>query len=191
VLVACSPSDGQDGVDGARVVESTMSAPGPVAGGVGDDATGWRSARVVDGDTLDVSGPGGEVTVRIVGINAPEAGECFGDEATDALAELVAARSWCWSPTGPTSTSSGGRCATSRPPTASTSAPNSSPAGSPSPVATRPTTPAPTYADAATGGEGERRGLWAPDACGAGDVDGATSSPWRSTPTRPATTLRT
>jgi hypothetical protein len=45
---------------------------------------------VVDGDTLDVSGPSGEVTVRIIGINTPESGECFADEATDALAELVA-----------------------------------------------------------------------------------------------------
>jgi micrococcal nuclease len=54
-------------------------------------AGAWRVTEVVDGDTLDVVGPDGRgvVTVRIVGINAPEAGECFGDEATDALAELV------------------------------------------------------------------------------------------------------
>ncbi len=53
---------------------------------------GWRSREVVDGDTLVVAGPGGEVTVRIVGINTPEGGECFYDEATDALAALVADR---------------------------------------------------------------------------------------------------
>jgi micrococcal nuclease len=46
--------------------------------------------RVVDGDTFDVSGPSGEFTVRIVGINAPESGECFAKEATDALVALVA-----------------------------------------------------------------------------------------------------
>ena len=45
--------------------------------------------HVVDGDTLDVAGPGGESTVRIVGINTPEIDECLYEEATDALAELV------------------------------------------------------------------------------------------------------
>ena len=53
---------------------------------VGD---GWRSTEVVDGDTLDVSGPRGEVRVRLIGVNAPESGECFSEESTDALAELV------------------------------------------------------------------------------------------------------
>jgi hypothetical protein len=45
---------------------------------------------VVDGDTLGVSGPFGEVRVRLIGVNAPESGECFSEESTDALAELVA-----------------------------------------------------------------------------------------------------
>lgn len=69
MALACSPSDGPDVTDGPD------GAPFVV---------------VVDGDTLDLSGSGGELTVRIIGINAPEADECFGDEATDALAELVA-----------------------------------------------------------------------------------------------------
>ena len=50
----------------------------------------WRSTEIVDGDTLYVSGPNGELEVRIVGVNTPESGECFDQEATDALAELVA-----------------------------------------------------------------------------------------------------
>ena len=62
-------------------------------GDSGDDgaATGrsWRAVDVVDGDTLDVTGPGGALTVRIVGINTPEIDECLYDEATEALAELV------------------------------------------------------------------------------------------------------
>jgi endonuclease YncB( thermonuclease family) len=52
----------------------------------------WRSTEVIDGDTLDVSGPLGELRVRLIGVNAPESGECFSEEATDALAELVAAK---------------------------------------------------------------------------------------------------
>jgi endonuclease YncB( thermonuclease family) len=73
------------------VTESATSAPRTtlLAGSRGDGTDGWRSARVVDGDTLEVSGPDGERTVRIVGINAPESAECFGELATDALAELV------------------------------------------------------------------------------------------------------
>ena len=50
---------------------------------------GWRATQVIDGDTLVVEGPDDEVTVRIIGINTPERGECFADEATDALETLV------------------------------------------------------------------------------------------------------
>lgn len=46
---------------------------------------------VVDGDTLDVGLPsGGEERVRILGINAPERGECLAEGATAALERLVA-----------------------------------------------------------------------------------------------------
>ena len=50
----------------------------------------WRATDVVDGDTLHVVGPGGELKVRVLGINTPESGECFSDEATEALEDLVA-----------------------------------------------------------------------------------------------------
>jgi micrococcal nuclease len=46
----------------------------------------WTTVEVIDGDTLRVNGPEGEQTVRMIGINAPEQGECFFDEATAALA---------------------------------------------------------------------------------------------------------
>ena len=50
----------------------------------------WRATEVVDGDTLYVVGSGGELKVRVLGINTPESGECFSEEATDALEDLVA-----------------------------------------------------------------------------------------------------
>jgi micrococcal nuclease len=53
------------------------------------ESDAWRSTEIVDGDTLYVSGPLGELEVRLVGVNTPEAGECFSEEATDALADLV------------------------------------------------------------------------------------------------------
>ena len=56
-------SDDDDGL--AR--PSSTESPAPS----GSIASGWRSTNVVDGDTLDVSGPDGIVTVRIIGINTP------------------------------------------------------------------------------------------------------------------------
>jgi micrococcal nuclease len=47
--------------------------------------------RVVDGDTVDVETlSGGRETVRLIGINTPESGECFSEEATLALGALLA-----------------------------------------------------------------------------------------------------
>jgi endonuclease YncB( thermonuclease family) len=45
--------------------------------------------RVIDGDTLDVTVDDREETVRLIGINAPESGECLADAATARLDELV------------------------------------------------------------------------------------------------------
>lgn len=83
------------------------------AGGVGDllskalpstgghppraNATGTVT-RVADGDTITVATPNGEMKVRLLGINAPEvahpqehkAGECYGDQATARMRQLVA-----------------------------------------------------------------------------------------------------
>jgi micrococcal nuclease len=44
---------------------------------------------VIDGDTLEVSGAGGSVRVRLIGVNAPEVDECFAAAATAALAALA------------------------------------------------------------------------------------------------------
>ena len=50
----------------------------------------WELVEVIDGDTLDVAGPDGSVVrVRLIGINAPELGECLYDEAADALRALA------------------------------------------------------------------------------------------------------
>lgn len=44
---------------------------------------------VTDGDTIDVLVDGALETVRLIGINASESGECYSQEATVALAALV------------------------------------------------------------------------------------------------------
>jgi endonuclease YncB( thermonuclease family) len=86
VLAGCT-SSGSDGAAGGSSVATVPSTAPPTSAPEGTDA--WRSTEIVDGDTLYVSGSAGELEVRIIGINTPESGECFYDEATEALAELV------------------------------------------------------------------------------------------------------
>lgn len=65
---------------------AATSAAGAAAGEQADVM--W----IVDGDTLVVSLGGAEQTVRLIGINAPEAGECSADRAGERLAELASGR---------------------------------------------------------------------------------------------------
>ena len=49
----------------------------------------WAVARIIDGDTIDIEHGGVVLTVRLIGINAPEADECWGTEATEAITALL------------------------------------------------------------------------------------------------------
>ena len=49
----------------------------------------WVVVEIVDGDTLLVDGPDGAASVRLIGINTPEVGECFYEQATDGLRALT------------------------------------------------------------------------------------------------------
>jgi len=70
----------------AEPSESSVTSPA-VGGAVGSTAGEalWTTLEVIDGDTIRVDGPDGQQTVRMIGINAPERGECFYDDATAAL----------------------------------------------------------------------------------------------------------
>jgi len=48
--------------------------------------------RVIDGDTLIVRQGKDEITVRLIGVNAPEHDECYGSQATQALRHMVDGR---------------------------------------------------------------------------------------------------
>ncbi len=50
------------------------------------DVALYKVERVIDGDTLELAD---KDVVRLVGIDAPEVGECYAKEATDALKKLV------------------------------------------------------------------------------------------------------
>ena len=62
----------------ALVVAGCVPAPAP-------DASGVTVVSVIDGDTIETSAG----TVRIIGIDTPERGECGYDAATAAIAALV------------------------------------------------------------------------------------------------------
>jgi micrococcal nuclease len=65
----------------------SIASPGSVATPVLSDP--WLVTEVVDGDTIHVAQGPRSMAVRLIGINAPESDECWADEATAALAELV------------------------------------------------------------------------------------------------------
>lgn len=71
------------------------TSPGPTAPtvttGASTTAPGIEVLEIFDGDTLLVRLEGREEEVRLLGINAPERDECFGDEAREALAGHLAA----------------------------------------------------------------------------------------------------
>ncbi len=64
-------------------------AASPPAGS-GYPAATWSVSEVIDGDTVRVTQPTTDETVRLIGINAPEGGECWADAATEALASFLA-----------------------------------------------------------------------------------------------------
>ena len=66
-----------------------VEVPPPVVVVVPDPAA-WTVTSVTDGDTIEVAGADGALTVRLIGINTPESNECWADEATAALSALVA-----------------------------------------------------------------------------------------------------
>lgn len=47
---------------------------------------------IVDGDTLEIDASGDTLEVRLIGVNAPEQGECFADAALDYMIESVKGR---------------------------------------------------------------------------------------------------
>jgi len=68
----------------AEPAPTTVAVPG-----AGDAGT---VVEVVDGDTIDVELDGARETVRLVGINTPERGECLADEAARWLRDRVGGR---------------------------------------------------------------------------------------------------
>lgn len=83
----------------AACLASTVAAcgAGPPADGPSDpvgepvpsEARAARGVRALDGDSVVLDIDGEEVEARLIGLNAPERDECWGDEARSALAAFV------------------------------------------------------------------------------------------------------
>lgn len=56
------------------------------------DKSIYKVTEVVDGDTIKVNIDGGVETVRVVGIDTTEKGECFYEEASDRAGELLSGK---------------------------------------------------------------------------------------------------
>ena len=92
-LLASCGSDGEGDATSSSVRTELPADDGSIISGTASSQSEgefWHATEVVDGDTLHVVGPGGELKVRVLGINTPESGECFSEEASDALEDLVA-----------------------------------------------------------------------------------------------------
>lgn len=82
VLTACAP--------GANSTTTTSGVTTPTTSGAGDVVSPPGDVvsviHVFDGDSFAASTAAGvEIEVRLLGINAPEGSECFGDQSRDAL----------------------------------------------------------------------------------------------------------
>ncbi|MBP1631957.1 MAG: endonuclease [Acidobacteria bacterium] len=92
LTAACSPERTGPG----ETTPGPTAAPSTSGAATSAPATTGKAPRVeatplqvLDGDTLLVSLDGSEEEVRLLGVNAPERDECFGDQAREALAGLL------------------------------------------------------------------------------------------------------
>lgn len=100
-LVGCSGSD--DSVlpaiedpsndDSTNDQQSEESVEAALASTIGpaDEGLAITIDRVSDGDSLRATSEAGDLEIRLIGINAPEADECFGGESGDQLEALLQA----------------------------------------------------------------------------------------------------
>ncbi len=83
-----APTTSTTAAPATTLADVPVPVPPPVV--VVPVAPAWTVTSVTDGDTIEVAGPDGGLTVRLIGINTPESNECWADEATAALSALVA-----------------------------------------------------------------------------------------------------
>jgi micrococcal nuclease len=100
-LVACVDDDAGETGDASTttplpsrvettVVDTQVEEPAPGTSATIEGGSAWVVVDVVDGDTIDVEHADGRVErVRVIGIDAPESGECGYGEASEEMASMV------------------------------------------------------------------------------------------------------
>lgn len=78
------------GCSGGAETAKTGDAGDPAAASLPVGALPLEVTRVLDGDSLEAVLRGEQVEIRLLGVNAPERGECWSDEARAALDDLLA-----------------------------------------------------------------------------------------------------
>jgi endonuclease YncB( thermonuclease family) len=87
------PAPQEEGTEREEAKTDSPSGTPPAA--ESPSVSGHMVERIIDGDTIEVRGDGGVLpegqtaTVRLLEMDAPEAGTCYGDEATARIAELL------------------------------------------------------------------------------------------------------
>src|SRR5665811_1562181 len=109
VLAACTSGPTIETETTTTTIPPTESAPSTtqVTLPPAEEVVRGTVDGVVDGDTLQAIVNGEQVEVRLIGINAPEGGECYGNEARAALAALVTGQTVVLASDGPDSDSAG------------------------------------------------------------------------------------
>ena len=94
VLGACSTGSSSPATPPSPTTDFAGTTPAvsisPVGGGEAPAGTTARVAAVLDGDSLAVVVDGHDDELRLLGINAPEPGECFADQAREFLGTVAA-----------------------------------------------------------------------------------------------------
>lgn len=85
LVAACSVGAGGTSNNDTTKVAAPPEGPSGMATG--------RVTWIDDGDTIEVDSDSGELTLRLIGINAPERGECYADRGLDFLIDEVKGRS--------------------------------------------------------------------------------------------------
>jgi micrococcal nuclease len=91
VLAAVACADTSDQPPTTAPAATTASSS-PSGSPVNPKGTQAALTRVFDGDSIEVEVDGRTEEVRLIGINAPERNECFGDASRDALIALLGDR---------------------------------------------------------------------------------------------------
>lgn len=91
LLASCGGPSAPSPTEPAVTTEpTTTGSTGTRSSAAAVEQDGVRIVDVIDGDTVAVETRDGPERVRLIGINAPERGECLAEEATRRLRELVA-----------------------------------------------------------------------------------------------------